>query len=52
MSTGAIFEAPLLTEGMAMALPPFESDAPYAKSIWPPTPEWNFVPSESAHTCP
>ena len=40
-STGAIFEMPLLvTEGMAMmALPPFDSDAPYTKSICPPTPE-------------
>ena len=35
------YELPLLvTEGMAMmALPPFDSDAPYTKSIWPPTPE-------------
>ncbi len=38
---GGDLEMPLLViEGMAMmALPPFDSDAPYTKSIWPPTPE-------------
>ena len=44
---------PLAVEGSAMtALPPGALAAPRLKSTWPPTPEKNFAPSESAHTWP
>ena len=43
----------LAVEGSAMmALPPCALAAPRLKSTWPPTPEKNFVPSESAQTWP
>ena len=34
------------------ALPPRDLAAPRLKSTWPPTPEKNFEPMESAHTWP
>jgi hypothetical protein len=40
-------------EGSAKtALPPRDLAAPRLKSTWPPTPEKNFEPMESAHTWP
>ena len=44
---------PLAVEGRAMmALPPGDLAAPRLKSTWPPTPEKNFEPMESAQTWP
>ena len=40
------------TTGALVNVPPCERAAPVLKSTWPPNPEKNLVPIESAHTWP